>query len=114
MEKSNQLQLIDEYAQWLKDRRDNMKWPLSYNNYKKRIETNIENSERFDVIDEYDSKLTFKSLSYEETLFEKDTILKEKRSRWHKSLTKDVYVDCLLYTSPSPRDATLSRMPSSA
>ena len=25
-----------------------------------------------------------------------------------------VYYDCLLYTSPSPRDATLSRMPSSA
>ena len=24
------------------------------------------------------------------------------------------YQDCLLYTSPSPRDATLSRMPSSA
>ena len=26
----------------------------------------------------------------------------------------DYYYDCLLYTSPSPRDATLSRMPSSA
>ena len=26
----------------------------------------------------------------------------------------DPYPDCLLYTSPSPRDATLSRMPSSA
>ena len=25
-----------------------------------------------------------------------------------------MYPDCLLYTSPSPRDATLSRMPSSA
>ena len=25
-----------------------------------------------------------------------------------------IYRDCLLYTSPSPRDATLSRMPSSA
>ena len=25
-----------------------------------------------------------------------------------------VYITCLLYTSPSPRDATLSRMPSSA
>ena len=24
------------------------------------------------------------------------------------------FKDCLLYTSPSPRDATLSRMPSSA
>ena len=26
----------------------------------------------------------------------------------------DLYEVCLLYTSPSPRDATLSRMPSSA
>ena len=26
----------------------------------------------------------------------------------------DLYKNCLLYTSPSPRDATLSRMPSSA
>ena len=25
-----------------------------------------------------------------------------------------LYLTCLLYTSPSPRDATLSRMPSSA
>ena len=25
-----------------------------------------------------------------------------------------IHMDCLLYTSPSPRDATLSRMPSSA
>ena len=29
---------------------------------------------------------------------------------WLNSLAED----CLLYTSPSPRDATLSRMPSSA
>ena len=27
---------------------------------------------------------------------------------------EDMYYNCLLYTSPSPRDATLSRMPSSA
>ena len=26
----------------------------------------------------------------------------------------ELYPDCLLYTSPSPRDNTLSRMPSSA
>ena len=29
-------------------------------------------------------------------------------------LSYDKVTDCLLYTSPSPRDATLSRMPSSA
>ena len=30
------------------------------------------------------------------------------------SLRKQVYMDCLLYTSPSPRDKRQSRMPSSA
>ena len=29
-------------------------------------------------------------------------------------LTNNIFILCLLYTSPSPRDATLSRMPSSA
>ena len=29
-------------------------------------------------------------------------------------LANELYVICLLYTSPSPRDSTLSRMPSSA
>ena len=31
-----------------------------------------------------------------------------------KDLKSDEHRACLLYTSPSPRDATLSRMPSSA
>ena len=31
----------------------------------------------------------------------------------HGDLDEEIYI-CLLYTSPSPRDATLSRMPSSA
>ena len=35
-----------------------------------------------------------------------------KVRKWKKEIMKDKI--CLLYTSPSPRDATLSRMPSSA
>ena len=31
-----------------------------------------------------------------------------------KEVLHTIATDCLLYTSPSPRDATLSRMPSSA
>ena len=31
-----------------------------------------------------------------------------------KLMTSEEFHSCLLYTSPSPRDATLSRMPSSA
>ena len=33
---------------------------------------------------------------------------------FYASKNKGVIKGCLLYTSPSPRDATLSRMPSSA
>ena len=32
----------------------------------------------------------------------------------HLNLSKVDYMDCLLYTSPSPRDLSTSRMPSSA
>ena len=35
--------------------------------------------------------------------------------KWqHLTVHKDLVEDCLLYTSPSPRDGLLSRMPSSA
>ena len=42
-----------------------------------------------------------------------DVILIEEKEEVLKRLSKR-YDVCLLYTSPSPRDATLSRMPSSA
>ena len=40
----------------------------------------------------------------------------EKKKIFAKSahVSHDLWKTCLLYTSPSPRDATLSRMPSSA
>ena len=34
--------------------------------------------------------------------------------KWFKELENNDYIDCLLYTSPSPRDLWISRMPSSA
>ena len=37
-----------------------------------------------------------------------------KRIGWKSDLSDDEYYICLLYTSPSPRDRTRSRMPSSA
>ena len=35
-------------------------------------------------------------------------------SKWQRTHTNKLLLDCLLYTSPSPRDGLLSRMPSSA
>ena len=39
---------------------------------------------------------------------------KEKASIWFATLRDEICKSCLLYTSPSPRDRTRSRMPSSA
>ena len=40
-------------------------------------------------------------------------VLVENNGGYEAGFENDQYI-CLLYTSPSPRDATLSRMPSSA
>ena len=46
---------------------------------------------------------------------EKEQVAKEEGERAYEMTMNAIDAsDCLLYTSPSPRDATLSRMPSSA
>ena len=44
----------------------------------------------------------------------KEGVVSPSESPWSNPLVPVRKKDCLLYTSPSPRDATLSRMPSSA
>ena len=44
----------------------------------------------------------------------KSPIVKSKLKNAGKLITSDIHEDCLLYTSPSPRDKRQSRMPSSA
>ena len=41
-------------------------------------------------------------------------VLRDLKKYMQSIVPYDSYLTCLLYTSPSPRDATLSRMPSSA
>ena len=93
MAKSEQLQLIDENAKWIKKRRDETSVTLNYNDYKKDIESRIEETKKFDAIDEYDNMLSYESLPYEVKLMKQDTTLTEKRKRWHKNLSKDIYVE---------------------
>ena len=57
------------------------------------MQINEEEAKRFSKLSEYQTNLTFNSLPYELKLMDKDTILKEKRNRWHVSLAKDVYVE---------------------
>ena len=66
-------------------------------------------------------KILFEGISMADgvhTLDDLDVFMRKKMRggtfKGDKKLTGAFLRDCLLYTSPSPRDATLSRMPSSA
>ncbi|MFP4845170.1 carboxy terminal-processing peptidase [Winogradskyella sp. PE311] len=93
MASNEQLKLIDANAQWVKKIRDRDIYSLNYNKYKKEMELNEEEAKRFEKLSQYKTDLTFNSLPYELNLMEKDSVLKEKRRRWHVSLAKDVYIE---------------------
>ena len=93
MAENEQIKLIDENAKWVKEGQDETYVSLNYQDYKKELEENKKKNQYFKKISNYDSKLTFESLKYEQQLFVKDSILREKRDRWHKDLAKDVYVE---------------------
>ena len=45
---------------------------------------------------------------------DEEKVINIYRKIYDQGVEPKVFINCLLYTSPSPRDATLSRMPSSA
>ena len=93
MAANEQLKLIDANAQWVKKIRDREVYSLNYSEYKKQMELNEEEAKRFEKLSEYKTDLTFQSLPYEIELMAQDSVLKEKRNRWHQSLAKDVYIE---------------------
>ncbi|OIQ27364.1 MAG: tail-specific protease [Bacteroidetes bacterium MedPE-SWsnd-G2] len=93
MANNEQLKMIDANAKWVKQIRDKDTYSLNYEAYKKEIELNEEEAKRFSELSEYTSNLTFQSLPYEQKLMAQDSILKQKRERWHESLSQDVYID---------------------
>ncbi|MCG9971842.1 carboxy terminal-processing peptidase [Christiangramia crocea] len=93
MSENEQLKLIEENAKWVKTQSEDSSYPLSYEAYAEEAQQEKQRAKEFDAIKDYKTDLTYKSLPYEEELFATDTILKEKRERWHESLSKDVYIE---------------------
>ncbi|WP_274475209.1 carboxy terminal-processing peptidase [Mangrovimonas aestuarii] len=93
MNNNSQLKLIEENAKWIKTKMDEKQYSLNYSVYKAELDQNEEEAKRFDKIEDYQTDLTFDSLPYEKELFAQDSVLQEKRDRWHKSLSQDVYME---------------------
>ena len=93
MNSSEFISLIDENAKWIKSMRDRDIYTLNYSKFKKDLLLNEEKVKKYKKLSDYSSDLTFKSLPYEMDLIAKDSSLGEKRERWHKNLSKDIYVN---------------------
>lgn len=85
--------LIDENAKWIFERKDENTFSLNLNQFKKEMALSDAKIKKFKAISEYNNKLKFNSLPNEIALFEKDTLLKQKRERWHEDLQKDLYIE---------------------
>ena len=93
MNSSEFISLIDENAKWIKSIRDKDIYTLNYRKFKKDLLLNEEKAKKYKKLSDYFSDLIFKSLPYEIDLIAKDSSLGEKRNRWHKNLSKDIYVN---------------------
>jgi carboxyl-terminal processing protease len=88
-----QVQMIDKSARWLKEQQDQTVVSLSYADYSANQLSIRKQSTEFDSLTKYDSALDFTSPMYENQLFTKDPVLREKRDRWHKDMATDVYIE---------------------
>ena len=87
------LKLVDENAKWIKSVRDDKLINLNYDKFKLELDESSSKTEKFKALNDFSMDYNFKSLPYELDLIKNDSVLGLKRSRWHKSLNKDFYID---------------------
>ena len=93
LKQSAQFALIDDNAKWLSKRRDEHIYNLNLQKFESEQKAIEQEIKKYKPITTYKNNLEFQSLPYEVAIMQKDTLLKEKRVRWHESLAKDAYVE---------------------
>jgi len=85
--------LIDENAKWIDERNKENVYSLNIDKFKAEQNAIEEKAKKYKSIADYQNTLKFSSLPYENEVMKNDAILKEKRDRWHETLSKDIYVE---------------------
>ncbi|PZX92362.1 tail-specific protease [Flavobacterium aquariorum] len=93
IENNVQFKLIEENAKWIDSRSAENNYSLNIDKFKVAQNQIEETAKKFKPIVDYKNNLKFTSLPYELEGITKDPVLKEKRERWHESLSKDIYVE---------------------
>ena len=87
-----QFKLINEYAKWLKENQEDTSYSLNFKDFSKESALLEVASKKYTNAFKNETKLNFASPKYEFPLMEKDSVLADKRTAWHKNLAKDIYV----------------------
>ena len=90
---NDKFKLIEENAKWIDTRNKESIYSLNIDKFKKEQNTIEEAAKKFKSIADYQTQLKFYSLPSEIEEMKTDGALKEKRERWHESLSKDIYVE---------------------
>jgi carboxyl-terminal processing protease len=93
IEHNSQFKLIEENAKWIDSRSEDNTYSLNMKKFKIAQNAIEEAAKKYKPISKYKNSLQFSSLPYEIVETSKDSILKEKRDRWHEGLSKDIYVE---------------------
>ncbi len=86
------MMLIDEQAKWIKSQQDENTYSLNYENFINERKNRIEETSKYNKLDEFKSPFKLETLKVDLPGLEKDTDLKESRLRWEKDLSKDIYL----------------------
>ncbi len=93
VKENNLFQLIDKNARWIHEQQDKDDFSLNLDQFSSTIDQDEATAEEFKALDDYKINLSFRSLEYEREKMKRDTILAEKRKRWKKVLSRDLYVE---------------------
>ena len=84
--------LIEDRAMWIKNQQNNRSFNLNLNKYRKFIDKQKNENKKYDNILEYENSLIFKLLKSEKDYILSNKKLLSSRNKWHKNLSKDLYV----------------------
>lgn len=90
---NDKFKLIEENAKWIDERNKENIYSLNIDKFKAEQNAIEEKAKKYKSIADYQNQLKFVSLPNEEEAMKTDVTLKEKRERWHESLSKDIYVE---------------------
>lgn len=90
--KNPMINLIHEQGEWIKLKQNDYNFHLNYNSYINKRDNDKKYSERFDVLNEFESELSFIWLE-ENTNVDKSSDIVIRRDRWLKGLKKDIFLD---------------------